>query len=96
MEGTAADGSRVFAATFDATEVADHPRAGRLFALAVPVDDADASRLEQIRLTGPGIGMATVTRPPAALRTAPANPVAAGRPRPAASRSSGTRRRIPW
>jgi hypothetical protein len=73
VEGTAADGSRVFAATFDATEVADHPRAGRLFALAVPVDDADASRLEQIRLTGPGIGVATV-RPPAALRTAPANP----------------------
>jgi hypothetical protein len=73
VEGTAADGSRVFAATFDATEIADHPRAGRLFALAVPVDDGDASRLEQIRLTGPGIGMTTV-RPPAALRTAPAKP----------------------
>lgn len=74
VEGTAADGSRVFAETFDAAEVADHPRAGRLFALAVPVDDADASRLAQIRLTGPGIGMATVVRPPAALRTAPATP----------------------
>jgi len=72
-EGIAADGSRVFAETFDATEIADHPRAGRLFALAVPVDDADASRLEQLRLTGPGIGRATV-RPPAALRTAPATP----------------------
>jgi hypothetical protein len=74
VEGTAADGSRLFAATFDATEVADHPRSGRLFAIAVPVDDADASRLDQLRLTGPGIGMATVVRPPAALRTAPAMP----------------------
>ena len=32
VEGTAADGSRVFAVTFDAPEIADHPRAGRLFA----------------------------------------------------------------
>jgi hypothetical protein len=75
VEGTAADGSRVFAATFDAPQIADHPRAGRLFAFTVPVGDADASRLDQIRLTGPGIGAATVTRPPAALRTAPAKPV---------------------
>ncbi|HEY7613768.1 MAG TPA: hypothetical protein VH764_12285 [Gemmatimonadales bacterium] len=75
VEGTAADGSRVFAVTFDAPRIADHPRAGRLFSLAVPVDDADASRLEQIRLTGPGIGPATVTRPPPALRAASAKPV---------------------
>jgi hypothetical protein len=75
VEGTAADGSRVFAVTFDAPQVADHPRAGRLFAFAVPMDDADASRLEQIRLTGPGMGGASVTRPPAALRRAPAAPV---------------------
>ena len=72
VEGSAADGSRVFAESFDAPEVADLPGAGRLFAFAVPVDDADASRLEQIRLSGPGI--ATLVRPPAALRTAPAKP----------------------
>ena len=75
VEGTAADGSRVFSLTFEATEIADHPRGGRLFAFAVPVDDADASRLEQIRLSGPGIGMATVVRPPGALRTATMKPV---------------------
>jgi hypothetical protein len=72
VEGSAADGSRVFAESFDAPEVADLPGAGRLFAFAVPVDDADASRLEQIRLSGPGI--ATVVRPPAALRAARAKP----------------------
>jgi hypothetical protein len=75
VEGTAADGSRIFGLTFDAAEVADHPRRGRLFAFAVPVDAADASRLEQLRLTGPGIGMAAVSRPPAALRMAPAGSV---------------------
>jgi hypothetical protein len=74
VEGTAADGSRVFAVTFEAAEIADHPRAGRQFAFAVPLDDAGASRLEQIRLTGPGI-MTAVVRPPAALRAAPAEPV---------------------
>jgi hypothetical protein len=74
VEGTAADGSRVFAVTFDAPEIADHPRAGRLFAFTVPMGDADAARLEQLRLTGPGIGMAAVARPAAALRTGPATP----------------------
>jgi hypothetical protein len=72
VEGSAADGSRIFAESFDAPEVADLPQTGRLFAFAVPLDDDDASRLEQIRLSGPGI--ATVVRPPAALRTAPAKP----------------------
>ena len=71
-EGVGADGSRIFSVAFDAARVADHPRAGRLFALTVPMDDADISRLEQIRVTGPGIGVAAVARPPAALRTAPA------------------------
>jgi hypothetical protein len=74
VEGTAADGSRVFGLTFDAERVADHPRGGRQFAFAVPLDAAAASRLEQIRLTGPGIGMAAVSRPPAALRAAAAQP----------------------
>jgi hypothetical protein len=75
LEGTAADGSRVFGVAFDAAEIADHPRGGRQFAFAVPLEGADASRLEQIRLTGPGIGVAAVSRPPAALRAAPAAPV---------------------
>ena len=75
VEGTAADGSRIFGLSFDAVEVADHPRGGRQFAFAVPLDDADASRLDRIRLTGPGIGTAAVTRPPAALRAAPIDAV---------------------
>jgi hypothetical protein len=75
VEGTAADGSRIFGFTFDAAEVADHPRGGRQFAFAVPLAGAEASRLEQLRLSGPGIGMAAVSRSPAALRTAPAEPV---------------------
>jgi hypothetical protein len=70
IEGTAADGSRVFGFSFEAAEVADHPRGGRTFAFAVPLAGAEAARLEQIRLTGPGIGMAAVSRPPAALRGA--------------------------
>jgi hypothetical protein len=75
VEGTAADGSRIFGLSFDAAEVADHPRRGRLFAFAVPLAAAEASRLERLRLTGPGIGMAAVSRPPAALRAAPGAPV---------------------
>ena len=75
VEGTAADGSRIFGLSFDAAEVADHPRRGRLFAFAVPLAAADASRLERLRLTGPGIGMAAVSRPPAALQAAPGAPV---------------------
>lgn len=71
VEGTAADGSRVFAVRFDAAEVADHPRGGRLFAFAVPLGGGDAARLEALRLTGPGIGPAAVTRPAAALRAGP-------------------------
>jgi hypothetical protein len=75
VEGTAGDGSRIFSLAFDAAEVADHPRGGRLFAFAVPMGSADAMRLEHLRLTGPGIGMTSVSRPPAALRSGPATPV---------------------
>jgi hypothetical protein len=75
LQGTAADGSRVFGLTFEAVEVADHPRGGRHFAFAVPLDAADAARLESIRLSGPGIGTAALSRPPAALRATPAKPV---------------------
>jgi hypothetical protein len=72
IEGTAADGSRVFDLRFDATEVADDPRGSRQFAFAVPLAAGTAARLESLRLTGPGIAPAAVTRPPAALRAAPA------------------------
>jgi hypothetical protein len=72
IEGTAADGSRVFDLSFEAIEVADDERGARHFAFAVPLDRAAATRLETIRLAGPGIGMAAVVRSPAALRAAPA------------------------
>jgi hypothetical protein len=57
--------------------VADAPRGGdaRQFAFAVPMDAAAASRLDRIRLSGPGIGVAAVSRAPAALRAGPAAPV---------------------
>jgi hypothetical protein len=72
IEGTAADGSRVFDLSFEAIEVADDERGARHFAFAVPLDRAAVTRLETIRLAGPGIGMAAVVRSPAALRAAPA------------------------
>lgn len=75
LEATAEDGSRVFGLSFEALEVADDPRGGRHFAFAVPLEAAAAERLEQLRLTGPGIGAATLSRPPAALRATPAQPV---------------------
>jgi hypothetical protein len=75
IEGTAGDGSRVFSLSFDATEVADDPGGARLFAYAVPLEERLAARLETIRLTGPGVGMAAMSASPAALRAAPAEPV---------------------
>ena len=75
VEGLAADGTRIFGVTFDAARVADHPRGARQFALTVPVSPAAASRLHELRLTGPGIAAAAISRPPAALRTTPADPV---------------------
>jgi hypothetical protein len=75
IEGTSADGSRVFGLSFDAVQVADDPRGARHFAFAVPLDQSSAAGLESIRLAGPGIGMASVSRPPASLRAAPARPM---------------------
>ena len=74
VEGTASDGSRLFGLSFDAAVIADHPRGGRTFAFTVPLDDQRAARLAQLRLGGPGVAVA-VTRAPAALRAAPAEPV---------------------
>jgi hypothetical protein len=75
IEGTASDGSRVFSLSFDAIEVADDVGGARLFAYAVPLDERLATRLETIRLAGPGIGMAAMSASPAALRATPAEPV---------------------
>jgi hypothetical protein len=75
IEGTSSDGSRVFDLSFDAIEVADDDRGSRHFAFAVPLDELAASRLERIRLAGPGIGTVSVSRPPASLRAAPAEPI---------------------
>ena len=74
LVGTAGDGSRVFDLSFEAIEVADDERGARHFAFAVPLDESAAARLATIRLTGPGIGMASVARSPASLRAAPAVP----------------------
>jgi hypothetical protein len=75
IEGTSADGSRVFSLSFDAVQVADDPRGARHFAFAVPLDQSSAAGLESIRLAGPGIGMAGISRSPASLRAAPAQPM---------------------
>ncbi|MGH7580184.1 MAG: hypothetical protein ACREM9_08430 [Gemmatimonadales bacterium] len=74
IEGTAANGSRVFGLSFDPIEVADDARGSRHFAFAVPIDPRMSSALESIRLTGPGVGLAAVSRAPASLRAAPAEP----------------------
>jgi hypothetical protein len=74
MVGMAGDGSGIFDLSFEAIEVADDERGARHFAFAVPLDESAAARLENIRLTGPGIGMASVARSPASLRAAPAVP----------------------
>jgi hypothetical protein len=75
LRGTGRDGGRVFDLSFDPVAVADDPRGSRHFAFAVPLDRQSAARLEQIRLSGPGVSMATLSRPPVALRAAPAEPV---------------------
>jgi hypothetical protein len=79
VEGTASDGSRVFGLTFEATEVADDPRGARHFAFAVPIDQRSAARLQTIRLTGPGVGMAAVSAAPPSLRAGPPKPATATR-----------------
>jgi hypothetical protein len=75
LQGTASDGARVFDLSFDPVEVADGERGARHFAFAVPLDQRSAGRLESIRLSGPGLGMASVSRAPASLQATPAEPV---------------------
>jgi hypothetical protein len=75
IEGTAGDGSRVFNLSFDPIAAADDERDGKHFAFAVPLDQQGAARLETIRLTGPGIGMAAISASPPSLRATPVKPV---------------------
>jgi hypothetical protein len=75
LQGTSSDGARLFDLSFDPVAVADDPREARHFAFAVPLDQRSAGRLEQIRLSGPGVALASVSRTPASLRAAPAEAV---------------------
>jgi hypothetical protein len=75
LRGTAGDGGRVFDFSFDPVTVADDARGTGHFAFAVPLDRRSTGRLEQIRLSGPGGDIATLSRAPAALRAAPIQPV---------------------
>lgn len=54
LEASAGDGTRIFALSFDAAEVADDPQGSRHFAFAVPVDPTRAARLESLRIVAPG------------------------------------------
>ena len=75
VEGTAADGSRVFGVSFSALETGDGRRGAGHFAFAIPLDDRGAERLERIAVAGPGLSVTAVARPPAALRAAAAQAV---------------------
>jgi hypothetical protein len=54
IEGTSADGQRLFEFSFEALTVADGTHDVKHFAFAVPLDQARAARLGSVRLNGPG------------------------------------------
>ena len=79
--GTAADGSRLFGLSFDATTAPDDPRGNGHFAFAVPLDRSRASQLASVQLSGPG-GVVARSRTMASLRlgeTGTAAPITARR-----------------
>jgi hypothetical protein len=78
VEAVAADGTSLFRISFDATPIADDPRAGRLFAFAIPLDQARAARLGSVRLTAAGAQVAVMSQSAAQLprRAPPADVVA--------------------
>jgi hypothetical protein len=78
IEATAIDGTRLFNLSFEAAAVADNPHSSRHFVFAVPLDQARASRLGQVRLTAPGAQVATMSQSAARVqqRAAPAEIVA--------------------
>ena len=67
VEGTAADGSRIFGLSFTPVAVADDPRGDAHFAFAVPLQPDRAARLDRVRLSMPG-------RPAVTLRGRSASP----------------------
>jgi hypothetical protein len=69
VEGVATDGTSLFSLSFDAVAVADDPRGGRHFAFAVPLDQARAARLADVRLVGPGGTTSAASLSIARLRT---------------------------
>jgi len=62
VAGFSADGARLFELSFDGVPVADGRQGARHFAFAVPLDAAAASRLESLRLTGPGVQASAASR----------------------------------
>jgi hypothetical protein len=53
IEGVASDGTSLFAISFDPVDVADDPRGAQHFTFAVPLDEARAGQLADLRLSGP-------------------------------------------
>jgi hypothetical protein len=54
IEGTSADGQRLFGFSFDAVTAADAAHEFKHFAFTIPLDDARAAQLRNVRLSGPG------------------------------------------
>ncbi len=69
VSATSVDGSRLFTLSFDVKAAEDNPGGAAHFAFAVPLDQADALRLGNLRLDGP-TGSIT-SSPPLALVRAP-------------------------
>ncbi len=90
IEATASDGSRVFALSFDAQPVADDPQGSRHFAFAVPLDQARAAQLANLRLLAPGARVAGMSQSVARIqRQAVSDEVVA-------RRESGGEVRVQW
>jgi hypothetical protein len=90
IEGSSADGTRLFGFSFDAATVADAPQSSQHFAFIVPLDQARAAQLESVRLSGPGGRVSART----AAAAAPVN-----RPTPAdriSVQADGSGIRIRW
>jgi hypothetical protein len=71
IEGSSADGSRLFGFSFDPLTVPDGPTKSQHFAFTVPVDDARAAQLRNVRLSGPGGRMSAQAPAAAAVLNRP-------------------------
>jgi hypothetical protein len=90
IEAIGADGSRLFALSFDAKPLADDPQESRHFAFAVPLDPGRAARLSRLQLIGPGARTAGMSQSVARLdRRAAVDQVIA-------QREPGGRVRVQW